>query len=271
MTYDEYEISPESGRPVELFVFTIAGSTYRYTSAEDDVVVDSDTYEATAISRGNSGDGAAKRDGSFEIELPASNEVAQLYVNIIPGARVRIEVTRYHRDDTPTPDLVEIFSGFVEAVDFIDDGYKAKMRARSALAGLSRMMPRYGYQSQCNHVLFDADCKISETASAYRLLDTIVTSADTRFLTIAAAALFVDGWFTGGFVEEAGSTDFRLVLSHVGDQIEMMLPFVETPLTVTLYAGCAHTVGVCKSKFDNVINYGGFAWVPTRNPFESGI
>ena len=37
--------------------------------------------------------------------------------------------------------------------------------------------------------------------------------------------------------------------------------------TVTLYPGCTKSRAVCKNKFDNLNNYGGFPWIPTKNPF----
>ena len=40
---------------------------------------------------------------------------------------------------------------------------------------------------------------------------------------------------------------------------------------VDVFAGCDHTVDTCDQKFDNVINYGGWPYVPSKNPFESGI
>ena len=40
---------------------------------------------------------------------------------------------------------------------------------------------------------------------------------------------------------------------------------------VEVFAGCDHTIATCKTQFDIVVNYGGFAFVPTRNPFESGL
>lgn len=44
-----------------------------------------------------------------------------------------------------------------------------------------------------------------------------------------------------------------------------------TGATLRFYAGCNHSVVTCKDKFNNVNNYGGCPFVPTRNPFSTGV
>ena len=41
--------------------------------------------------------------------------------------------------------------------------------------------------------------------------------------------------------------------------------------TVDVFAGCDHSLAICESKFANVINYGGFPFVPIKNPFNSSL
>src|SRR3546814_2715916 len=35
---------------------------------------------------------------------------------------------------------------------------------------------------------------------------------------------------------------------------------------ISLYPGCDHRRMTCKDKFNNILNYGGFDWIPTKNP-----
>jgi len=39
-------------------------------------------------------------------------------------------------------------------------------------------------------------------------------------------------------------------------------------LTVTLYPGCPRDRQTCNDRFNNLENYGGFDWIPSRNPFN---
>lgn len=81
-------------------------------------------------------------------------------------------------------------------------------------------------------------------------------------------------------MEVGGGDDHRLILSQSGDDVTLLLPFPETIVgsTVVLLAGCDHSITTCDTKFNtpedtlsNVINYGGFAFVPNKNPFETGL
>ena len=57
--------------------------------------------------------------------------------------------------------------------------------------------------------------------------------------------------------------------------LTLLLPFnttdVDVGTSVEVFAGCDHSLATCKAQYDNVANYGGFAFVPLRNPFESGL
>jgi hypothetical protein len=37
---------------------------------------------------------------------------------------------------------------------------------------------------------------------------------------------------------------------------------------LTLYPGCDHLKATCLAKFDNLPNYGGFPYIPARNPLD---
>ena len=42
-------------------------------------------------------------------------------------------------------------------------------------------------------------------------------------------------------------------------------------LDVDWFAGYDHSLAICESKSANVINYGGFPFVPIKNPFNSSL
>jgi hypothetical protein len=35
-----------------------------------------------------------------------------------------------------------------------------------------------------------------------------------------------------------------------------------------MYAGCDHLLATCRDRFSNVANFGGFPWIPQKNPFS---
>jgi len=101
----------------------------------------------------------------------------------------------------------------------------------------------------------------------------VVTSIDGADLVSNDFDAFADGWFNGGWVERANG-DRRFVVSHVGDRVTLMSPFLSDLAvldTVDAYPGCQGTEAVCTSKFNNLPNHLGFARVPGRNPHEGRI
>jgi hypothetical protein len=64
-----------------------------------------------------------------------------------------------------------------------------------------------------------------------------------------------------------------MITTHVGDTITLTNAFrsLAQGNTITVSAGCAHTPEICKSKFGNAARYGGFAYVPNKNPFVVGM
>jgi uncharacterized phage protein (TIGR02218 family) len=274
MAFDTYEESQEGSRPIELYKFTTGASIKLYTSAEDDITESGDVYIAIPISRNKlNGGGPDQRDESLIITVETENEIAQLYINSVPGIFTEVEVSRVQRSDGPGYEVVQIFAGRIAAVAFRDKGRTAEINVAPLVSAVSRAIPRFNYQGLCNHVLYDDLCQIDDTDVAYRLSSAAVTAESGNTVTVSGVGAFGTNWFTGGFIETLGGVDRRLITASSGDVLTLLLPFAVTPVgsLAIVFAGCEHTIPVCKSKFNNVINYGGFAFVPTKNIFQTGI
>ena len=271
-TFDQLESSAAASRPIEIFAFAIGGTTYRYTSAEDELVVDAQTYAAEAISRGPIAQGPDDRTRILDIELPASNEFAALYVDIVPGQRATATIIRLQRDEAPEFNTkVMIYKGFVQSVRFPSHGQKAVVGVRSIEAASSRPIPRFTYQGLCNHVLYDSGCGIDQSLFKHTGAVTDVTG---NVITVTGADGEANGYYAGGFVKPDGLDDFRLILKHEGKELTLLLPFpIDVDgVDVDIYAGCDHKIdGHCQSRFDNVIEFGGFGFIPLKNPFTTKL
>lgn len=268
MTFIAFENSQAGGSPVELYTLALGTETFRWASGEEDYVYSGDTFEAVEISRSRILISAEQRQDVLNVSLPGDNELVRRYVDIVPGKRATLTVQRVHRDD-PDQEAVVLFKGIVQSVAFTSDGTKASLAIRPLTVGLSQNIPRFTYQALCNHFLYDSGCKVNQNSFKYTAtVSTVVGS------TITVPGISANGadWAVGGFVQ-TGSSDFRLVLAQTGDDLRLLLPFASSPLgsSVDVFAGCDHTIGTCKIKFNNVVNYGGFAFVPLKNIFATGI
>lgn len=272
MAFDTYEEALETSRPVEVYTFQLGSEFFRYTSAEASVTLGAITFEPLAIKRGGMVEGPEERSSVFTIEMPTAGTIASRYISIVPGPQCLVEVIRYQRLDTPTPEQIIIFQGAIQSVSFKEDGRVASIACQSLVAATSRPAPRFVYSSACNHVLYDSRCKIVRDQPAFKFSGT-VNGINGNVLTIVGLAAFGNGWFTSGLIEAFSGTDARMILEHTGDDITLLLPFPSPVVgtSVEVFAGCNHATTDCDAKFDNIINYGGFPFVPRLNPFESGI
>lgn len=270
MTFAAFETSVESGQPIELYAIVQGSQSFYYTTSEDIQVSGGITYTPLALKREKIDFTQEQRSNILAIRLPASDPFVRQFVTTIPGQRAAVTIRRIQRGDTPTPQAVLMFSGFVQSVTFEDNIRTAMVSVAPEAIALSRPIPRFSYMSSCNHVLGDARCKVDE--NAFKFVG-VVTAVSGNVITVAGANAFTSGYFAAGRVETAGALDRRLILAHTGSLITMMLPFGVSPIgaTVTLFAGCGHDPDTCFTTFNNTINYGGFKFVPKPNIFQTGL
>jgi uncharacterized phage protein (TIGR02218 family) len=276
MSFDALETSQESGRPIEVYEFTFDGTTYRYTSSSKSQTISTITYETlSGLKRDRISLGPAFRSRDITVEMPASALIAQAFGGTLPGSRCTLSIKRFHSTDTPTPELRELFFGYVQAVTFERGaGSVASFVVRDQLGSQGFTLPRRGFQSSCDHVLYEpTTCKADDTDPTFRASVLSVASISGKTLTVSSglSGVYADGFMQAGYVEDIAAGDYRLILTHTGNVLSLMHPFRSQPVLVNVFAGCAHIASVCSSKFSNVVNFGGFPYVPSENPFETGL
>lgn len=271
MTFANQETSRADGQPIEVYDFTLGLQTFSYTSGATAVAVGGTTYQPAAISRSSVTLGSESRQNILTVSMPSSLSPADEYIAIAPGQRGFLTIRRFHSTDPDAvvDNIITIFKGVVRSVGYIDDGYRAELQIVPLTAGLGREAPRFTFQGLCNHFLYDVRCKVVQANFDFT---GPVTSVVGNIITLTGANAQADGFYTGGFIQR-GTTDFRMIVAHTGNTLEVILPFPSdvTGEDLTIFAGCDHTIATCKSKFDNVINYGGHAFVPLRDIFVNGI
>ncbi len=275
MTFAPIETSVEDGNVLELYTFTFGGQTDRFTSFNRDITFDGFLFTATQISRSKLESSVEDAINELKITLPQDNVIPQQFIANVPGRVGSVTVERAHADD-PAEERIVLFAGFIAQVGF-DADLVATITCKPQTSIFKRAGPRITYQGICNHVLYDARCKILRTGdpAGEFLLTGNVTAVSGNDIDVAGVAAAGAGFFDGGFVKApaGGDDDARLVLSSSGDTLSLLLPFsIEVLATsVDVFAGCTHDLDICLTKFDNVINYGGFPFVPRKNPFNSTL
>lgn len=126
------------------------------------------------------------------------------------------------------------------------------------------------YSPSCRATLGDSRCKVD--LSSHQFTTTITTSPNKQRL-ICSSLTQESGDFTGGtilFTSGANSGLGMEIKEHAyiigtGADINLVLPLpydIQPSDSVTVTRGCDKTLGTCKGKFDNIVNFRGEPHVP---------
>lgn len=266
MTFATYETSAQSGAPIELYEFEVGPTVYRYAAAADDVVYLTKTYSAVQLSRSDVEESGELPKDSVTITLPRSAAVPDLFRVAPPSDVVLLSIYRMHVDD-PDNERKLFWTGRVLNCEW--KGAIAELTCQSIYTALKRTGLRRLYQRQCPHVLYGPACGLVDTA--YKATTTLATVSGIT-ITAAVFGAQADGYYAGGMIEweaSPGRYERRGIKSHVGTALTMTHPIADLPAgaTVAFWPGCDHSLATCHSKFANRANYGGFPYVPNKNPF----
>ncbi len=271
MTFEAYEQSVQLGAPVELYEFAVGLDTYRYTSADHNVEYLGRTFTARPMQRGAVEVSMEKARNNMTIKAPRDLPLADLYRVQPPSEVVTLSIFRYHEID-PDAERVVIWMGRVLNVKW-EQTSTVSIHCEPVTGSLSRPGLRRLFQRQCPHVLYGTKCGVSK---ATYLTETALTAVSNTTLTSPAFDALADNYLSGGMIEfdlPSGNVERRFITSHIGANIVISLPSsdIGVGVTVRAYPGCDHTISTCHSKFNNHSNFGGFPYIPQKNPMEGSM
>lgn len=271
MSYDSRERSISSGQPFELYYFVTETQAWLLTSGDKERSYQGRIYTPEAIVRTNTSQSVEAKGGHIKVSLPQDHELAQLFVGFIPSTPVFLTIFRGH-DGEPESETVVNFTGRVQSAQFTTAD-KCDLDCAPEQELLQREIAAPCFQRPCNRVLFDEGCTVDR--ELWRLA-AILTDVSADGLTLKAAefASKPDGWWTTGYIEKDSSR--RMVVAHVGDTVTLMNAQngLGVGQAVSIFPGCDRTYDGaqgCQAKFANGANFMGWQWIPTKNPFSSGV
>lgn len=265
MSYASADTSVQSGRPIELYRFAHGGNVYLYNSGSVPISYLGDVYAPAAIERGKIEASQEFGKSYLDVRMPYDNAVAQLFAGGYPDGHVTLAVYRSHIGET---EWITHWRGRVASVGFV--GHECELRAEPVFTTLQRAGLRAVYQLQCRHVLYSGGGVRCQAAKATHSVAGTVSTFVANQIFVTAASAWPDDWFTGGALETPHGS--RMIIAHAGSSLTLAaaIPDLAAGEAVTLVAGCDHTGATCTAKFANDINYGGFRWLPQKNPFTGG-
>lgn len=251
-------------RPIELYRFTQGGNVFTYTSADEAVVYNAETYAPTPIGRSNIDLKNELSKANIDVRMPLTHAQALNWMKRESEASVGLSL--FQQSDIGTNIIWKgrMVSVKPQLADVV-------FQFESIFTSLRRPGLRARYQRPCRHVLYRRGCTLDKDAFAFAAN---VTAANGSVVTIPAAASAPAGDFFTGMLEAPDGT-FRFIVGHSGATITLQRPVAAlagattlAPVPVVLYPGCDRTSARCKNRFNNLPNFGGFKYIPIRNPFD---
>ena len=260
----------------DLFRITLSnGQILRHTNADMPVVWDGQTYEAhkLIIKRGATRVAVGLDVDSNTLEIAAEPDYRleglqwseAALGGALDGARVVIE--RIFFSDWATPvGAVVIFSGRVSDVSGSRSAVKVDVKSDIELLNVSS--PRNIYQSGCMRTLYDGGCKVNREKFT---VNGRVTANSTTGTELACNLMQADGWFNQGVIKFTSGRNAglsRTVKEHKGGRLSfaLRLPFPPQSGDVfKIYPGCDKRQETCGKKFDNIVHFRGFPYIPAAD------
>jgi uncharacterized phage protein (TIGR02218 family) len=270
VTYLAEESSVESGRPIELYEITLGTTTYRWTSGGQNVEVAGYNWIAVpgSISRSDVTVGLETRTAVMVVTVRGDNPFCQLFTTNAPSEMPELKIHSVHWGDIG--DVVTLWEGEISEIEWINDTAEARIIARTFDGALDTPTPRHDAGILCTAMLYDGLCQVARSSHQFDGTASSV-SGDTLVVSGLDTSKGV-GWATAG--EIIFGDERRIILDHSAtDTLTLGSPFLEDPTgeSVTVHAGCAHTIQVCNTKFSNKVNFQGKPYVPLRDVHRDGI
>lgn len=264
MTYSAFDTSVESGQPVELYQFTQGTTNWYYTNAEADLDYLGVTYKSAAVSRTDVNQTEEMNKLNLTLTFPRDHEFASLYLGMSPELVTTFMVKRAHTSDATDHEFVVYWRGRIMSGKAT--GSHIELECESVFTSIRRPGLRARYQRTCRHTLYGLACGVSQASFA---VSGLVTSITGNNVVVTSAGGHPDGYFTGGMIKSPDDT-LRFIVGHTGAILTLSRPLfnLKGGDTVQIFPGCDHLKATCITKFDNLLNFGGFPFIPIRNPFD---
>ena len=161
---------------------------------------------------------------------------------------------------------VNIFSGRVSDVSGSRSSVKVDVKSDIELLNVSS--PRNIYQAGCMRTLYDEGCKVNREKFT---VDGRVTENSQTGNALKHNLAQPDGWFSQGVIKFTSGRNAglsRTVKAHNGNTFEFALRLPYPPQAgdvFKVYPGCNKRQDTCKNKFNNIVHFRGFPYIPSAD------
>jgi uncharacterized phage protein (TIGR02218 family) len=265
MSYDAYESSLDSARPIRFYRFTLGSAVWRYTNADENLTIGGVTWKACAISDDGIRQSGEATSDSMTISAPNNIGPAAVFAVSAPASEISAEILMLHEGMT-VPNVAYV--GDVVQVNFSTPN-GCRITCQTISASMRRQGLRLGWQRTCPYMHYDPlTCKVPKASHAVQCT---VQSVSGFQVTVDISG-YGNQVFAGGFAEWVHPVRGLHAITIEAQTGNLLVMFDDTSdmypgLQITIYKGCARTEDACKT-FNNILRYGGFSKMPGKSPYD---
>ena len=201
--------------------------------------------------------------------MDLENPIAQLFRTSAVESSIALQIFEVHDDGEPTVDVRLIHTGRVlgRHVKLSGKNREAILKSEPLITAQKRPAIREKSGKTCPYVLYDPfTCKATQTP----VFGTI-TAINGVVLTVDGAEAVAGNDLVGGYIETF--EEKRMIVGHSGQTVTIhtVMQGLETGDAATMYIGCNHTTSDCERLHDNIPDFGGEPFIPSKNPHDRRI
>lgn len=260
-------------KPIELYRFVEGALIHTATSCDTDQVYNSETYVSTSLGRNEIENKNELSKENIEVYLSLDNPTGRRWLKSILDTVVTL--TLFSKIDAS---VNVIWKGRLASVK--PDASTITLIFESVFTSLRRPGLRNKYQKSCPYVLYGRGCNLNKNDFA---VSSQITGVSGSVVTATAAASKPDGTYNAGMIQGPDGA-FRFIINHVGTQLTLIRPLDSLTLgfansgygkgyglaygqlVANIYPGCDRTKETCKNVYNNLDNFGGWPFIPIKNP-----
>lgn len=265
MSYYDIETSEEGGSAIKLFRFIIGGKTFLFNDSADPWThaASGDTYEPLTITHTELTSTDEDNKARVKFELAYNDKFVKDLSNWTNDTVNVVNVSSVHLTDTGQ-NIALLWSG--RLIERKRINHRFQLSAEPLTTTLERSALRAKYTRVCRHTLYQMGCNVNK--DIYKKTAT-VTSVTANIIVVNLGNGVANDYYTGGYMQIPGTKSGRHIIAQTGNNVTISAAFndLKAGQSVDVYPGCDHVRTTCKDKFNNILNYGGLPYIPSKNPF----
>lgn len=245
------------------------------TFGEDSVTLYNEQYTYASVDHGNVKQTPQVEKQTLTLVFSINNTVARKFVqqpNPISAVLTVFEVDLVNAFNPNNPPKKVVWTGTISSA--VIKGERIELVSLNLFGSLKQSGNRARYNRLCRHALYGEGCGVPFDTPANRKFGDLL-SVQGALVVVKMFGNYTDKFFTGGLLRQDNDLYFVLAETLIEvdgnrDTIGFTLdrPLRSATTSLNLFPGCDRTQTTCHFRFNNLDNFGGFPYIPQRNPFK---